>query len=129
MLAPPVFTEYWVLAVMPFLIDARADAVGDHLVDFCLRLLSRGDFVALKTSLGTIIHVYGFCHAIDGSFFEYASAYVAFQGLAEIDWMPCDTDERWVYHILDSESVHEAQHAKVATRLLDASGMVIIRRK
>lgn len=38
---------------------------------------------------------------------DYGSGYVSFQWSAEVDCMPCDTDEHWFYYMLDLGWVHE----------------------
>lgn len=88
-------TEYCILSVFHFLVFAR-DRVGYHRADSRLLHLSHGLLAPLSTRLRTHAYNSGFRHFIDGSFFAYASLYVVFHCLGNVDSGPCDKDERWV---------------------------------
>lgn len=50
---------------------------------------------------------------------------MAFQRLVEIGWTPCDTDERGLYYMFYSRSVHDVPTAVLEMRRQDANGNVV----
>lgn len=91
-------TQYFILAAMSFLVLAGDGASGYQCADSCLHLSCLGVLFLLPTRLRTPIQHYWFRHLKYGTAFDHASAYVAIQLLAMVDWMPCGTDERSPYY-------------------------------
>lgn len=88
-------TECSVLSIMRSLVVACDCAVCDHYSNLNLARSSCGVIVSLLARLRTCVHDYGFLRLITGSAFQFASAYLTFQRLGEVDWMQCNTDDRW----------------------------------
>lgn len=75
--------------------------------------------------LQTRAHEYGFRHFTAMSAFDFASGYVVFQSSAEVDYAPCDSDDRWYYFFFESGFVHDVPTFLIKTCKPDASGSVI----
>lgn len=110
---------------MSFLVVARNGAGGYQCSDSLLLHLSRGVVVPLLARLRTRAHDYSFCHPMDRSAYDYASAYVEFQRLTEVDWPRCNIDDCWNYYTFKSGSIHDVPTSVVETRKPDAGGNLI----
>lgn len=90
----PAVMKYCDLSIMRFLILPCDGAVSYQCSNSCLLHPSRDIPVPFPVRFCTCPYDYVFCHFIDESAFGYASAYVAFQRSAVVEWTPCDTDGR-----------------------------------
>lgn len=59
---------------------------------------------------------------------DHASAYVAFQHLAEVNCGYCDSGDRWNYYTLEVGSVHDVPAVVVETIKRDPTSILIARR-
>lgn len=87
------------MAVIHFPVVACGGASSYQRASYRLLLSRRAVIVPLPTGLVNWIYVYGFSHLIDGPVFDYASVYVTFHRLTQVDWRPCETDDLWFYYV------------------------------
>lgn len=66
-----------------------------------------GFLVRLTARLQTRDYDYDICDLIQRSLLNCASADVAIQRSAEIDWKPGGTDDHWYYYAFEAKFVHD----------------------
>lgn len=69
-----------------------------------------------------------FHHPIDGSFFDFVSAYVAFHRSGKVDWTPCDMDKHCFYYMFDQGCVHDVPTVMGEMRTLHANRSFVMGR-